>query len=87
MATPNVAGVAALVISANSALRGDVDAVERILRETALPMSPPGLDCGVFPATAYPNHIHGWGRVDALAAVQRALAEASMFRDGFEAAP
>jgi subtilisin family serine protease len=86
MATPNVAGVAALVISANPALRGDVDAIEQILRETALPLNPAGLDCGGFAATAYPNHIYGYGRVDALAAVQRAAAQASLFTSGFEPA-
>ena len=87
MAAPNVAGVAALVISANPALRGDVAAIERILRETALPLNPPGLNCGASLATDYPNHVYGWGRVDALAAVQRALAEAPLFRDGFEQRP
>jgi subtilisin family serine protease len=84
MATPNVAGVAALVISANPALRGDVDAIEQILRETALPLNPAGPDCGGYSATAYPNHVYGHGRVDALAAVQRAAAEAALFRSGFE---
>ncbi len=84
MATPNVAGVAALVMSVNPALRGDPEAVEAILRETAVPLNPQGLDCGGFLSTAYPNHIYGYGRVDALAAVQRAAAEAPMFASGFE---
>ncbi|MCE3002115.1 MAG: S8 family serine peptidase [Xanthomonadaceae bacterium] len=87
MATPNVAGVAALLISANPALRGDVPALEAILRETAQPLNPPGLSCAPYAATDHPNPIYGWGRVDALAAVQRAIAEAPMFRNGFEPAP
>lgn len=87
MATPNVAGVAALVISANPALRGDVPALEAILRETARPLNPPGLNCAPYLATDHPNPIYGWGRVDALASVQRALAEVPMFRNGFEPAP
>jgi subtilisin family serine protease len=86
MATPNVAGVAALVMSANPALRGDPDAVAAILRESALPLNPAGLNCGSFVATAYPNHIYGYGRVDALNAVQRAEAQAALFVDGFEVA-
>ncbi len=84
MATPNVAGVAALVMSANPALRGDPEAVEAILRETAVRLNPPGLDCPGFMATAYPNHIYGYGRVDALAAVQLALLSVPLFDDGFE---
>jgi serine protease AprX len=87
MATPNVAGVAALVISANPALRGDVAAVERILRETAQRLNPPGLNCAPYLATDYPNHVYGFGRVDALAAVQRAQAAPALFRSGFEPAP
>lgn len=85
MAAPNVAGVVALMISADPALRGDVAGIERILRESALPLAPPGLDCGPFSATAHPNHLYGWGRVDALAAVQRAIAETPIHRNGFEA--
>ena len=84
MATPNVAGVAALVMSANPALRGEPEAVEAILRETAVRLNPPGLDCPGFLSTAYPNHIYGYGRVDALAAVQLALLSVPLFDDGFE---
>jgi serine protease AprX len=86
MATPNVAGVAALVISAKPALRGDPAAIEAILRESALPLTLPSPDCGSFAASAYPNHLYGYGRVDALTAVQRAMAETPLFRSGFEPA-
>jgi subtilisin family serine protease len=80
MATPNVAGVAALVLSANPALRGDPAAVERILRETAVPLTSPQ-SCGAFAGSAVPNVVFGHGRVDAYAAVLRAL---TLLRDGFE---
>ena len=85
MATPNVAGVAALVMSANPALRGEPEALEAILRETAVRLNPPGLDCPGFLSTAYPNHIYGYGRVDALAAVL--VAVGNVHRDGFEPLP
>jgi subtilisin family serine protease len=87
MATPAVAGVAALVMSANPALRGDPDAVEAILKDTAVRLNPAGTNCGAFLATDIPNHRFGWGRVDALAAVQQATAGGPMFGDGFEPGP
>lgn len=87
MATPAVAGVAALVMSANPSLRGDPAAVEAILKDTAMRLNPAAANCGTFIATDIPNHRFGWGRVDALAAVQRALELAPMFGDGFEAGP
>ncbi len=56
MATPHVAGVAALVLSANPAL--SVVSVTRALTSTAVPLS-----------TTLPNNESGWGRVDAWNAV------------------
>lgn len=86
MAGPHVAAVAAIVMSANPELRGNPAAVEAILRETAIPTTSTQT-CGAFSGAAVPNAVFGHGRVDALAAVQRALADILLFRDGFEPAP
>jgi len=81
MAGPHVAGVAALVMSANPALKGDPDRVEAILRASAVP-TPSSQTCGAFPGAAVPNAVFGYGRVDALAAVL--LAQGPIHADGFE---
>lgn len=86
MAGPHVAAVAALVMSANPDLRGQPAAVEAILRETAIPTTSTQ-SCGAFSGASVPNAVFGDGRIDALAAVQRAFAEILLFRDGFEPAP
>lgn len=83
MATPNAVGVAALVMSANPALRGQPEQVEAILRETAVPLTS-ATSCGGMPGSQAPNPIFGHGRLDALAAVQRALQADGLFTDGFE---
>ena len=72
MAGPHVAGVVALMISANPALAGQVDTIERIIEMTAKPMTTTQ-NCGTITGTKVPNHTYGFGRVDALAAVKRAL--------------
>ena len=74
MAGPHVAGVVALMWSANPALVGDVDRTEQILAESATPYDydlhgPPR--CGE--SEIYPNNALGYGLVDAYASVQRAL--------------
>lgn len=83
MAGPHVAGVAALVMSANPALKGNPAAVEAILRASAVP-TVSALDCGNFVGAQVPNAVFGYGRVDALAAVQLALD--GLHGDGFEGA-
>jgi len=65
MAGPHVAGVAALLLSAQPDLIGQVDRVERILATTALPVAS-NSQCGGIPNTVYPNNSSGWGRIDAL---------------------
>lgn len=70
MATPHVAGVVALMWSANPALMGDIDTTEAILARTAHHVPAPGL-CGGD--TGNPNNVYGFGRIDALAAVREAL--------------
>jgi subtilisin family serine protease len=72
MAAPHVAGVVALMWSANPKLIGDIDATTRILRDTATPVKPsylgdnPTNTCGAL------ANITGAGQVDAFAAVQSA---------------
>lgn len=71
MAGPHVAGLVALIISANPALAGNVDRIEDIIEQTAVP-KPSNEGCGLDSPTAVPNNTYGWGRIDALAAVQEA---------------
>ncbi|MEO3821766.1 S8 family serine peptidase [Plantactinospora sp. B24E8] len=72
MAAPHVAGVVALMWSANPALVGDLATTGRILRDTAAPVDPtfrsrqPADECGG------PARISGAGIVDAYAAVRAA---------------
>jgi serine protease AprX len=68
MAGPHVAGLVALMISANPQLAGQVDTIESMIEATAVPLFD-GEDCGGVPNTLIPNNTHGFGRVNALAAV------------------
>jgi uncharacterized repeat protein (TIGR01451 family) len=65
MASPHVAGLVALLISAYPDLRGQVDQIESIIERTALHIS--STECG---SSGIPNNVYGWGRIDALAAVE-----------------
>jgi serine protease AprX len=67
MAGPHVAGLVALLISANPALAGQVDKIEAIIRETAVPVTTLQ-ECGGVPGNQVPNHTYGYGRIDAVAA-------------------
>jgi subtilisin family serine protease len=67
MATPHVAGVVALMYSANPRLIGNIPKTTEILRSTATPID--GED-----ACGGPQDTVGAGKVNALAAVQAALA-------------
>ncbi|MFM2267211.1 MAG: hypothetical protein RL757_652 [Bacteroidota bacterium] len=73
MAGPHVAGLVALIISANPRLAGQIDTIESIIRTTAKPMQT-AQNCGIIAGTSVPNNTYGWGRIDAWRAVQRALA-------------
>src|SRR5690606_15593998 len=68
MATPHVAGVVALMWSAQESLIGDLATTTRLLHQTARPLPPGTESCGSAGALA------GAGIVDAYAAVQAALA-------------
>ncbi len=72
MAGPHTAGVVALLISANPDLAGQSELIEQILRETAVPLTDT-VACGGLDLAAVPNYTYGYGRIDALAAVQMAL--------------
>jgi len=69
MAGPHVAGLAALLLSAEPDLIGQVEHTERLIANTAVPVSS-AAQCGDIPDTIYPNNSSGWGRVDSLAAFQ-----------------
>jgi len=73
MAGPHVAGLVGLIISANPALAGNVDVIEDIIEATAAPKTW-DQDCGEYAGADVPNAVFGYGRVDALAAVKRAMA-------------
>jgi subtilisin family serine protease len=82
-AGPHVAGLVALLISADPALAGNVDALEELLRESAFTGVSASGSCGGTGSAAIPNNLFGWGRIDALAAVE--LRQSGfLFRDGFE---
>jgi subtilisin family serine protease len=72
MAGPHVAGLVALIISANPSLRGNVDKIEDIIEQTAVRLTT-NEGCGGDTLTQVPNNTFGWGRIDALAAVRKAL--------------
>lgn len=71
MAGPHVAGVVALLWSADPSLIGDIDRTEQILIETAQPYKG-STALGCFEG-GVPNAGYGYGVVDAYAAVKRAL--------------
>jgi len=80
MAGPHVAGLVALMLSANPALAGHVEVIENMVEQTAVFFADT-LDCGSSLGNAQPNHAYGWGRVDAWAAVQAALQWAPVSTD------
>src|SRR5436190_2289951 len=71
MAGPHVVGVVALLWSARPQLQRDIANTKMILQNTGNPgvtVNPPQT-CGGIPNTTIPNNSFGYGRVDALAAV------------------
>ena len=69
MAGPHVAGVAALLMSADPSLKRNPARVEALLRSSAVADIVTSETCGSTPATVIPNNIFGHGRVDALSAL------------------
>ncbi len=74
MAGPHTVGVVALVLSANPDLIGNPDAIEPLLTSAAVPRTR-SETCGGIPGSEIPNNTYGWGRADALSAVQAASAD------------
>lgn len=73
MAGPHVAGLVALMLSAAPELKGEVDTVREIIEQTAVPITT-GETCGGTTDADLPNNTFGYGRIDALAAVEAAIA-------------
>ena len=69
MAGPHVAGLVALMVSANPALAGNVDIIEEIIEGSASPMQSD--QCG--DVTAVPNNVFGYGGINAAAAFSSSL--------------
>jgi subtilisin family serine protease len=67
MAAPHVAGLVALLISAEPELAGQVNRLEEIITQSALRIHSTQ-NCGGDTPTSVPNNVYGWGRIDALAA-------------------
>jgi serine protease AprX len=71
MAAPHVAGLVALLLSAKPELDGEVGEIEAVIRNSSVHLVTQET-CGGTVGIA-PNNVYGWGRIDALAAVNRAL--------------
>jgi len=69
MAGPHVTGLVALLISANPELAGQVNTLETVIEQSAVPRTT-SEGCGGDSSTDVPNNIYGWGRIDALAAFE-----------------
>ena len=82
MAGPHVVGTVALLCAAAPGLIGDVDATEWIITQTARPRTTTQ-SCGDDSPGDVPNNVYGWGIVDALAAVQRALPELAVSKQAY----
>lgn len=80
MATPHIAGAAALLMSVNPALKGHPDQVGALLRDSAVRQGitdPSNSGCGGLTMADWPNYQAGAGRIDAHAAALQALATAT----------
>jgi len=79
MAGPHVAGVVALLWSARPMLLRNIAATKAILQNTANPaVAVTPQTCGGTPSSQIPNNSFGYGRIDALAAVNAAPTAAAV---------
>jgi subtilisin family serine protease len=74
MAAPHVAGTAALIWAAVPELRGDVQLTYWILEQSALGLTT-DQGCGGDLPDEIPNNVFGWGRINALDAVELAMTQ------------
>lgn len=74
MAGPHVVGAVALIISAKPELAGEVETIENLLEQTAQHLTTSQV-CGGLDGGDIPNNTYGYGRIDVLAAVNKALKE------------
>ena len=70
MAGPHVAGLVALLLSGQPALRGQIAQIEDLIRQTAVHLTSATQTCGGVPINTWPNNVFGYGRIDAWAAFQ-----------------
>lgn len=76
MASPHVAGIIALLWSAQPSLRGQIEKTKQLIFETAKPRSAPNL-CGENSIHDIPNNTYGYGIIDAYEIIKRAKTDAS----------
>ena len=69
MAGPHVAGLVALLLSAKTALGGQVESLETLIEYSAVTLTTQQ-NCGGVPGDQRPNNTYGWGRIDAWSAFQ-----------------
>lgn len=81
MAAPHIAGVAALVMSAEPFYQRNPEALELLLTQAVVPMTLTQT-CGGIAPSVYPNPVAGYGRIDALRAIE--LIPSPLLSDGFE---
>lgn len=81
MAAPHVAGVAALLLQANTQLKGRPDKLRGVMEKNADPLYS-GQACGGLSGSAHPNAVYGWGVVNAYKSYLKVLEP--VYVDGFE---
>ena len=83
MATPHVAGAAALLMSALPNLKGDPASVATILRAGTVTTVTDQFNtsCGGTSAATWPNYLMGYGRIDVYAAL---LTVDTIFKNAFD---
>ena len=74
MAGPHVAGLVALLLSFDPGIARDPDSIEPIISSSSVPRTTTQT-CNGVPGSTIPNNTYGWGRVDALAAVNSIAAD------------